>query len=361
MIEGNVFSFSFFIKKVKMANIVHVGNKLLALHQHLYSSKEFADVTLVSEDYVTFEAHKTILAYASAELKKLLCLSVEQKPILFLKGVSGYEIENLLRFLYLGENWLDISKFHYLGLLEDTNETIELLHNDNHKNQAQNLKHEKVHKLDFLFQSKDEPSEPSKELDNDNKVTIDFLQVGEDTIDDNTDTTDTSNSDALTTQESNNQIQSDNLIESDGDKEQDFDGTASEPVNVQVKEVGQNDTYKRKKEEPAECDICAIKFTTKRSLQRHIKIIHELHMEKCPHCGREFKGKDSLKYHIKAFHAEKTTYNCDKCEYKAVRKESVKNHRLKVHIYTCTFCQITYTEEEDFRVHIKEQHVKKFC
>ena len=33
--------------------------------------------------------------------------------------------------------------------------------------------HEKVHKLDFLFQSKDEPSEPSKELDNYNKVTID--------------------------------------------------------------------------------------------------------------------------------------------------------------------------------------------
>ena len=165
----------------------------------------------------------------------------------------------------------------------------------------------------------------------------------------------------MISQESNIQIQSDALVETDGDREEYSDETASESVTVKDKEVNQKTASKRKKEEPAECDICAIKFTTKRSLQRHIKIIHELHMEKCPHCGREFKGKDSLKYHIKAFHAEKTTYNCDKCEYKAVRKESVKNHRLKVHIYTCTFCQITYTEEEDFRVHIKEQHVKKFC
>ena len=344
-----------------MANPIHHDNNFLLFQQHLYTSKEFADVTLVSEDYVTFEAHKTMLAYSSSELRKLLCLSQEQKPILYLKGVSGYEIENLLRFLYLGENWLDVSKFHYLGILENTNAKSELLPNDIQNSQAKNLKHEKVHKLDFLFHCNEAPSEQIKEMDCGNKVSFDFLQVGDDKIDDNTDCTDTSDSDALISQESNIQIQSDALVETDGDREEYSDETASESVTVKDKEVNQKTASKRKKEEPAECDICAIKFTTKRSFQRHNKLIHELVMEKCPHCDKDCRGKDSLKQHIKTRHEKRITYFCDKCEYKAVQEKSVKLHRLKVHIYTCTFCQITYTEEEDFRVHIKEEHVNKFC
>ena len=358
------------VKKIIMENPIH-HSKLLSLYQHLHSTKEFADVTLVSEDYVTFEAHKSILAHSSAVLRKLMCLSQEQKPILYLKGLSSYEIENMLRFLYLGENWLDVSRFHHLGIFEDDVATIEPLPNANYKSQSQNIKHENVHKLDFLFQPNEEPSEQSKIIDN---KTFDYLQEEKDTIYNNDDS-----SDNLNAQESSFQIQSDNLIEGDGNVKQNFDENVSgifdnqiegegnreqefdETAYVKIKELSPKNTNKRKKEEPAECDICAIKFTAKRSLQRHNKLIHELVTIKCPQCDKDCRGRDGLNSHIRTWHEEKKTYYCDKCEYKATTKFSVKQHRLKVHIYSCTFCQITYTKEEELKVHIKEEHVNKFC
>ena len=68
------------------------------------SEVHFNDVTLVSDDYKQFPAHKVILSAGSTVLRKLLLInSSSQNPVLYLKGMRNEELRTVLQFLYLGE------------------------------------------------------------------------------------------------------------------------------------------------------------------------------------------------------------------------------------------------------------------
>ena len=68
------------------------------------SEVHFNDVTLVSDDYKQFPAHRVILSAGSTVLRKLLLInSNSQNPVLYLKGVRNEELRSVLQFLYLGE------------------------------------------------------------------------------------------------------------------------------------------------------------------------------------------------------------------------------------------------------------------
>ena len=79
---------------------------LQSSHSDLYHTKQFADVTLVSDDLVKFPAHKTILAASSRIFQSLLSMAttdLQQYPVLYLKDVTGEDLESVLQFIYLGE------------------------------------------------------------------------------------------------------------------------------------------------------------------------------------------------------------------------------------------------------------------
>merc|ERR1712204_30981 len=69
----------------------------------LYQSKNFADVTLVSDDQIHTKAHKSILSASSPVLKNLLITNPNSHPILYLRGIEWQELVSLLQFVYLGE------------------------------------------------------------------------------------------------------------------------------------------------------------------------------------------------------------------------------------------------------------------
>ena len=74
--------------------------------QDVRSSQEFSDVTLACEDDGLVEAHRVILASGSTFFQKLLSsagLGRHPHPLLYLRGVSGQELECVLDFLYHGE------------------------------------------------------------------------------------------------------------------------------------------------------------------------------------------------------------------------------------------------------------------
>ena len=74
--------------------------------QDVRSSQEFSDVTLACEDDGLVEAHRVILASGSSFFQKLLSsarLGRHPHPLLYLRGVSGQELECVLDFLYHGE------------------------------------------------------------------------------------------------------------------------------------------------------------------------------------------------------------------------------------------------------------------
>ena len=93
--------------------------------------KLFTDVTLVSDDLNTFQAHKLVLSSCSSYFKKVLELNVHFQPILCMESVTSLELQNILKYIYEGEVQLEeihmdrffniARRFQLEGLGEDSN------------------------------------------------------------------------------------------------------------------------------------------------------------------------------------------------------------------------------------------------
>ena len=67
-------------------------------------SREYEDVTLISEDCQEFGAHRVILASASEKFRKILQFkSQERNPLIFLRGLASKQVSSLLHFIYEGK------------------------------------------------------------------------------------------------------------------------------------------------------------------------------------------------------------------------------------------------------------------
>ena len=94
------------------------NSHLAELRRELYEEKYFSDLTLVSDDLTTVQAHRSVLSAASPLLKKLLLMSPSVQTQLYLKGISHHQLESLLKFIYYGEVQVpssDITQFLQAG------------------------------------------------------------------------------------------------------------------------------------------------------------------------------------------------------------------------------------------------------
>ena len=66
------------------------------------STNDFADVTLVGEDYEV-EAHRLVLSAGSRFFQELFRRAKHDHPLVYLKGTYKVEIEAILSFLYNAE------------------------------------------------------------------------------------------------------------------------------------------------------------------------------------------------------------------------------------------------------------------
>ena len=69
----------------------------------LWNDKEFADVTLISDDKVKFSAHKILLSSCSSVFKFILKGNPHLNPLLYLSGVSSVNLGHILDYIYHGE------------------------------------------------------------------------------------------------------------------------------------------------------------------------------------------------------------------------------------------------------------------
>ena len=69
----------------------------------LRDDTRFTDVTLVSEDGESVEAHKVILSASSPFFTNILKLNKHSNPLIYLKGFKAKELHSLLDFMYHGE------------------------------------------------------------------------------------------------------------------------------------------------------------------------------------------------------------------------------------------------------------------
>ena len=74
--------------------------------EEVRASQDFSDVTLACDDEGLVEAHRIILSSGSLFFQKLLSggrLGLNQKPLLYLRGVTAWQLGAILDFLYSGE------------------------------------------------------------------------------------------------------------------------------------------------------------------------------------------------------------------------------------------------------------------
>ena len=362
-----------------------------SFQHHLYESREFADVTLVSEDYFSVDVHKTILAYSSSFFKTLLHIGTDQKPLIYLKGVHREELSVMVKLIYLGKASLEYDELQALSEVAEEYQFHQIFSNSNHL-KVVDYEQKSNQKLEFLTKSLVTETIPktcmkSKKLnflnfdsDQENYFKKEFVDhnVGHtDMLIDNTDYS----------------LEKQNDLELEVPENLDFggvEGTNLLPENLGVEETNleegnpinevvqahstdesksgsiESQMKMRKKkveEEPSECNVCAKKFTTLRSLQRHHKSIHELaQIETCTQCEKVFKCKDSLRGHIRALHEPQKFMTCDNCnkKIKGPTPYRLKMHRKNCLNLVCEFCKLKFEEEEEFHLHIKEQHMNKF-
>ena len=119
----------------------------------------FCDVTLVSDDYQKFQAHKIVLAANSSVLEMLLLQCTQTDAIhtvLHIRGFNGLQIQKLLQLLYHGEVTLEHNQASDFSKLasdlkiqlydKHSGKTSESLYDavekDVHENHVQTIKHD---------------------------------------------------------------------------------------------------------------------------------------------------------------------------------------------------------------------------
>ena len=82
------------------------------------------------------------------------------------------------------------------------------------------------------------------------------------------------------------------------------------------------------------CPYCALTFTYKHVLERHVATIHEKHLlEKfqCPKCTYTTVRKEQMQSHYSVVHEDFKPFNCSECSFKAPKPYRVTRHIQKNH------------------------------
>ena len=259
-----------------------IESEILKSRRQLFMNKQFADVTLVSDDLVKFTAHRTVLGSASKLFNSLLELTTDQAPVLFLKDVPSVQLEAMLQFIYTGEASVMADELVRLSEVAIDLQIHAFLGSNTHT--GQNISHNPLldrKPFEVGFQSEELKSVNSHE----DSVPLDNYFSAVSSLALNYE---------IGSHDSKNEILKEDI--------KFHDSPSKEQKNTVPEKGSENKIRIKKVEEPSECPICAKVFTTQRSLQRHHKSIHELLQWKCEECGKNFSQRDSLKEHVKSIH-----------------------------------------------------------
>ena len=147
---------------------------LLQGRKELFQKRQYADVTLVSDDMVPFPAHRTVLGSSSKLLNSLFELTKEPSQVLFLKGVSTVQLQSVLEFIYIGETLIKVGQVDEFSKVANELGITKLISgNMPYQLSKGNKQVEKVKKLDFSFNER-EP-EIGANLDQQQVEKLDFV------------------------------------------------------------------------------------------------------------------------------------------------------------------------------------------
>ena len=98
-----------------MLSILKQRHALSNIKPTMLTDNSPSDVTLVSDDLQQFQAHKYILGIFSPVLKNILLTNPHPNPMIYLQGIKGKDLHNILEFIYHGNSLVDYSAMNRLS------------------------------------------------------------------------------------------------------------------------------------------------------------------------------------------------------------------------------------------------------
>ena len=383
-----------------------------SLHHDLQKKKDtnLTDVTLVSEDLKTVEAHRVILSTASPVLASLLLShsQVGSRTVLFLSGVPQKHVESLVAYIYLGTTEVEEEE-QFMKLLEQFKIKTEHKRTLKFENKfakldgcgKQNSKDKQILQSDNRYSCQKEPDvrfgpteiiEPilpnvigdnlsnqvqiyvpndmafEKFLENRNlaklkpeimctycntKVVRSTFQVH---------LTNTHAESKTPCKNCGKQILKAHLrwhvkmahetvqpTKICGIEECQFEYTTPKHLNSHKQKI-HADYFK--------CDQCTYQTWSNDKLKDHLREKHGAVKYQCEYCIRSFAIKRSFMRHISVVHDGKR-FDCASCEYKAANPYNLQVHIEAIHLKKraqCHVCSFTCSQRAKLRVHMKEKH-----
>jgi hypothetical protein len=105
----------------------------------------------------------------------------------------------------------------------------------------------------------------------------------------------------------------------------------------------------------ASCPICGLTLQ-KKSYARHLRLHGNVVPEICPYCQKEFREKRSMDKHIKAIHQAERPYSCNYCSEtfrNAVEQKNHINRHVKDYPHECDVCHMTFQKQDSLTTHYR--------
>ena len=105
----------------------------------------------------------------------------------------------------------------------------------------------------------------------------------------------------------------------------------------------------------AKCPVCGLSLQ-KKSFARHARLHGDFIPETCPYCKKEFREKRSLEKHIKAIHEAERPLDCEKCPEKFRNQVELRAHitrHEKEHPFVCELCSMSFQKQDALTIHFR--------
>ena len=328
----------------------------------LLSLEEFADVTLVCDDGKHIKAHRNILSICSPVLKNILQIDQRNVPIIYLRGINHYEMEAIIKFIYLGQasvlktkvdsflqvaDNLKIKELTQMG--EERGRDVNDLIDKNTTKKSDNNSQEIIIDND----EEGEIKEATISLDDSEAMIIEDLKLSEKNTCDNKEKAEENYNDEECNAFEDFVDQVLNTHEELEEQEKSMNKVKKEPKTVsnnKDKDVLLDKT----------CDECGKVFAKKKNLAWHKITVHSKSEYPCSKCDHKFTRPDRLRIHIQSKH-DGTKYSCPHCQKDFNFQTNCTAHIKSVHEkvkYDCSFCNQNYTDRATLRRHVLREHTE---
>ena len=268
----------------------------------LFSSNNFTDVTLVSDDKQTVRAHRNVLSACSPVFKELLLLDEKiNQPIIFLKGVKYQELEAILQFIYLGQATFQeerVSQFLEAASSLEIKDLSQICAQPNFSNTTQTL-HQNAPNYEKEYQ------------------TMNYFGVQA--------------SKEITKEEAKSVMVMESLVPLQCDycelKYQTKSGLTSHLKAVHNILQSSNPSA-----QTHNCSQCEFQTENSTSLRRHVLAKHEYITHSCHQCNKKYTYVHDLKRHILSAHEGKR-YQCDLCSHTTTQIGDLARHKRNKHTH----------------------------